>query len=148
MKLKGKRSSGRALAKKAGVSESLVSTKRARGKADSDILAEAAKTHRRAKTHESYADAQARKETALADLREMEARRQKSELLDADDVRAAVVGMITSAKSRLLTMADELCDRLAACSDPIGCRVLVDSEVRRALTALSKSRLGETQGSH
>lgn len=59
-------------------------------------------------------------------------------LLKRTDVRQAVTGMISASKSRLLTMPDELCDRLAAESDAIRCREMVATKVFEALSVLSE----------
>jgi hypothetical protein len=87
---------------------------------------------------EQFVDAQRRKESALADLRELELAEKRGELLNASEVSTAIHELISAAKSKLLLLGDELGDRLAAESDPIRCREMVNAEVRSALTALSK----------
>ena len=59
-------------------------------------------------------------------------------LLKSDEIRSAVCGMIAASKSRLITMPDELCDRLAAESDAIRCREMVAAKVHEALEQLSE----------
>jgi hypothetical protein len=59
-------------------------------------------------------------------------------LLKRDEVRAAVSSMISAAKSKFLTVGDELCDRLAATSDPIACREMVDARIHQALSELAE----------
>lgn len=127
------------LAAKAGQSQQLVSRKRRQGKDDATIIAEAGKgpaVARKQRT-ESYADAQARKETALANLRELEEAEKRSELLDRKETEAAWSSMISEAKASMLNIGDELGDVLAAEMNPIRCRELVNDKVREALTALA-----------
>ena len=47
-------------------------------------------------------------------------------LLDAEAVRAAVAGMVIAARTKFLVIGNELADKLAATSDPIACRELVE----------------------
>jgi len=138
-----------ALAKEAGVTPALVSRKLKQGRTRDQILLEAAERRQRMGVvltpavnkpkprDENFVDAQRRKESALADLRELELSEKRKELLSAAEVSTAIHGLISSAKSKLLLLGDELGDRLAAESDPIRCRELVNAEVRNALTALS-----------
>jgi hypothetical protein len=141
------------LAEQAGVSPALVSRKLKQGRTREQILTEAAerrermgivltpgvnKPARRKLPDEQFVDAQRRKESALADLRELELAEKRGELLNASEVSTAIHELISTAKSKLLLLGDELGDRLAAESDPIRCREMVNAEVRSALTALSK----------
>lgn len=132
----------RQMAKEAGVSPNLVSRKRAQGKSDEQILAEAEARRLRSvqspPRDETFAEAQRRKESALADLRELELAEKRRELLNASEISTAVHELIATAKSRLLLIGDELGDRLAAESNPVRCRELVTDEVRRALSELSQ----------
>lgn len=138
---KGVNKGVRKLAKKAGVSPGLVTRKKTQGKSDAQIIEEAAarkgKRAKQPRKSESYAEAQARKEKALADLRELELREKQQELISAADAAKAWSGMITSAKDTLMAIGDEICDLLAPETNPIRCRELVNDKVREALTKLS-----------
>jgi len=57
-------------------------------------------------------------------------------LLDVEDVRAAVSGMVIAFRAKALVIGDSLADKLAATSDPIACRELVDARVYEALESL------------
>jgi hypothetical protein len=114
-----KRQSIRQLAKVMGYSVGEVQRRRSRGESDSQIMM-AAKVHDEGKKakrgatracQESFADAQARKESAMADLREMEAAQKRGELLNADEVREAVSGMVLAARAKFLVIGDVLADR-------------------------------------
>lgn len=87
---------------------------------------------------ETLADAQRRKETALADLRELDARKAKGELLDTEEVRFAVSGMLLAARAKFLTIGEEVCEKVAATSSAIECRTLIDDRIRQALAELSE----------
>jgi hypothetical protein len=86
---------------------------------------------------ESYASAQARKESALADLREMEAARERGELLPRDEVAQAWGEMISSARSTLLQLGAKLAPRITAGMSLAEREFAIDAEVRTCLTALS-----------
>ena len=73
-----------------------------------------------------------------ADREELDRRALEKTLLKRDDVRIAVAGMIAASKSRLMTMPDELCDRLAAESDAVSCREMLAVKVHEALEQLAE----------
>jgi phage terminase Nu1 subunit (DNA packaging protein) len=87
---------------------------------------------------ETLADAQRRKEVALADMRELDAQKAKGEVLDTEEVRNAVSGMIMACRAKLLALAGEICDKIAATSDPITVRELLDERIRQALAELAE----------
>jgi hypothetical protein len=89
---------------------------------------------------ETYALAQARKESALASLRELELARERGSLLKRDEVASAWGSLISSAQSRLLVIPDEICDLLALEYNPIRCREMVLAKITDALSALSEYR--------
>lgn len=64
--------------------------------------------------------------------------KEERQLVRKDEVRSAVSGMIVAARSRLSTIADELCDRLAAESDPVRIAGLINSKVNEALSHLAE----------
>ena len=137
-----KRLTERELAAKVGISPALVNRKRQQGKSDEQIAEEAAKKAptkpvARSVPDETYAEAQARKETALADLRELEREEKRGNLISASDVKTAWAAHIAAVKNKLMQMPDELSDKLAAEASPVKCRQLVLEKVRGALTELT-----------
>ena len=92
-------------------------------------------------SNEALADAQARKERANADLREIEVKKRSGELAPIGEINAWVSGMITKARDILLRMPGELRDRVAQESDPIKCEELMSREVNRSLRELAEFRL-------
>lgn len=64
----------------------------------------------------------------------------EGELLKRAEVKTAVSAMLGAFKARCMTIADELCDKLAATSDSVRCRELVDSKIHAALSELSEWR--------
>ena len=68
-------------------------------------------------------------------------------LLEAEQVRFAVLDMALRARESFLGVAGDLCDALAATADPIKCREMIDERVREALTILSRGLSAQTGGS-
>lgn len=64
--------------------------------------------------------------------------KEERQLVRKDEVRTAVSTMIVAARNRLSTIADELCDRLAAESDPVRIHAIVTSKVDEALSHLAE----------
>lgn len=131
------------LALEAGVSAQTVSRKLKQGKTPEQILSEAIAwkekqaTKSTATPSESFTEAQARKERALASLRELELAEKNGQLVDLHQVNAWVSGCIIRARDILLRIAPELRDRLSQESDPITIHELIDKEIRRALNELA-----------
>jgi hypothetical protein len=90
------------------------------------------------KNGETFNEAQTRKEIALANLRELEEAEKRRSLLSAEVVRDAVNGMVMGARSKLLVIGDELADKMAATSDPVKCRELMDERINQALSELAE----------
>lgn len=86
----------------------------------------------------TLAAAQLRRELIRIELEALELGRQKGNLLSTGEVRLAWSAMIIAAKNKLVIIADELCDKLAATSDPILCRQLVDLKIQQALSDLAE----------
>jgi phage terminase Nu1 subunit (DNA packaging protein) len=86
----------------------------------------------------SYIAGRARKETALAELRELELRRQKGELVPqaSVDKEAFETGRIV--RDALLRMPDRLAGLFAAETDPRKIHALMTKEIRQVLEALSQ----------
>jgi hypothetical protein len=132
--------SGAELAREIGQSEGTVSRKRGQGLTDDEIRQEANERAAVEKTFEAnkenVRDAKTRKETALADLAELQVAEKKSELIPYADVNKWVSTNIIRARDILLRISPELRDRLAAETDPVKCGELIDAEVYRALAEL------------
>src|ERR1700680_4506229 len=134
------------LARRARCSTTTVSKKLLAGKSAGQIIAEAEAWRKQDTTRaavdcgdlESINQAQRRKEVAIADLRELELKQKRGELVAVSEVNAFVSGMIVRARDILLRIAPELRDRLATCTDPIECEAMVTDEVHRALRELSE----------
>jgi hypothetical protein len=86
----------------------------------------------------SQAHAQLLKLQAQAAIEGMKARQMDGRLLDSEEVRDAVNGMVVAFRSKVLVIGDELADKLASTSDAIKCREMVDARIYEALTALSE----------
>lgn len=137
------------LATELGVSVSIVSQKRNRGKTDDEIRKEAVvwkeKQARIAGKDtaelegglESFHMAQARKERALADKHQIDVAVKLGELVSVAEVNAFVSQNIVAARDILSKISPELADRLAPETNPVTIRMLIDTEVHRALTRLS-----------
>lgn len=140
----------REVAAKAGVSHVLVDRKLKQGKSEAQIIEEAnvrrqKQAEKPAKVTdktESFAEAQARKETALANLRELELAEKRAELISAADVKTAWAAHIAGCKNKLISMADELMDKIAVESSAVKCRQMILDRVRTALAELSTDSSG------
>jgi hypothetical protein len=134
------------LARRARCSTTTVSKKLLAGKSAEQIISEAEAWRKQESARgatdcgdlESFNQAQRRKEVAIADLRELELKQKRGELVPVSDVNAFVSGMIVRARDILLRLAPELRDRLATCTDPLECEGMVTDEVYRALRELSE----------
>jgi phage terminase Nu1 subunit (DNA packaging protein) len=148
----------RALSRKLGVSAQLVSYKRQRGKSDAVISAEA--KQRKAKlsailrgdaipsstvvkrklpvpaSDESKAQAETRKEVALANLREIEEQKKRGELLELSEVESTWLSISAQFKNALLGISARVINRI-----PVEYRrevlPVLDSELAQALTSIS-----------
>jgi hypothetical protein len=85
---------------------------------------------------ESFADAQRRKESALADERQLRVGERRGALVPIVHVNAHFAGVIVKSRDILLRIGPELGDQLAAESNSIRCAELVNREVLRALGVL------------
>ena len=77
---------------------------------------------------------------AEARLKELQLAEQEGRLLDAEDVRRTWTNAIMTVRNRLLALGDAICVQVAAESDLLKCRSLIDTEVRDALTELSRGK--------
>jgi len=126
-------------AKEAGITQHAVAKQRKRGVPEEQIIAgaRARGSARKAITDEEYIQAVRRKALADAEKIERENKERSSELINGAEHHQAVCEMITTAKSRLLMIADELCDRLATESNPVKCREMLREKIRQSLSELA-----------
>lgn len=96
------------------------------------------KRDKRAKV--TMTEARRRKEVALAKLREHEVKLREGSVVSVPEINAAVSAMIIHARDALLRIGPEICDRLAACTDPVACGEMVTEEITKALRGLSEYR--------
>lgn len=94
-----------------------------------------------AKRHENLAAASLRKESAQADLKELELRERTGELLPRTQVIEKLSNLVSSARTRILGMGSRLGPHVAIESDPAACKVLIDAEAFEALSELSAAQV-------
>jgi hypothetical protein len=80
-----------------------------------------------------------RKETALTLAIELANEQKVAELVPAAWVRSWCEGTVAKSRAILLRIPTELCDRLAAETDPVQIERLLEAEFRRALQALAEA---------
>lgn len=171
MAFEDRRLSGKDVAQRAGISESLVTRKRQQGMSDVEIIRHGEERKRRmalrekhapkpepvpnpepaavvqiepqaegqepTESVESYSEAQARELRAKADLRELELAEKRAELINGAEHHQSVCEMITTAKSRMLLIPDEIGDRLAVETNPVKCREMLREKIWHAMSELS-----------
>lgn len=86
---------------------------------------------------ETRADAQARKEAALADLAEMEVWQKRGELIPKDDVDLALRSFGASVRAKLDVVADQLAPLLAPVQDLDEVHALLAEHMRGVLAAVA-----------
>lgn len=86
---------------------------------------------------ETRADAQARKEAALADLAEMEVRQKRGELIPKADVDLALRSFAASVRAKLDVVADQIAPLVAPVSDLDEVHALVSEHMRGVLAAVA-----------
>jgi hypothetical protein len=86
---------------------------------------------------EPFSRAQARRESAQADIRELQAGEKRGELVPVRAVNAWFAAQIVKARDRLLRLPSELRDQLGAMSGP-ECERLLDGQLRRILHGLTE----------
>ena len=85
----------------------------------------------------SRADAQREREWIRVQNEKLELETRLKAVVRRDEVRTAVAAMITAAKSKMLAIGDELCDHLAADSDPVSIRLKINQKVSEALSHMA-----------
>ena len=88
-------------------------------------------------TGETRADAERRKEIALADLRELELQAKRGELVDLAAINVYISGMVIRARDLLLSLPGELSDQLADESDAVRVKKTMAAEIERSLRDLA-----------
>jgi hypothetical protein len=85
--------------------------------------------------------ARRRKEIALADLREMEARKRRGELIEVEAARKQWAEGLAMIRDRILALPDRLGARLAQ-RDELSVRALLRDELEEALRAVHDGASG------
>ena len=137
------------IARMAGVSMSLVYRKLQEGRTPAEIVTAAQQRREQFVLRDlpttqvnghaangvlSFAAAQAAKENWLAELRKLEVMRERGELIPTAYVRIWGTRFLMAAKDEMQKAPGELQDVLAAESDPVKCRALLEKWVERVLT--------------
>lgn len=86
---------------------------------------------------ENLAEAQTRKESALADLREMEARKVKGELVEVSEVSAQWSGVCTQIRDAVLSIPSKVSGKLCAMNDERRIADLLRTTIRGELSRIS-----------
>jgi hypothetical protein len=82
---------------------------------------------------ESFAEAQRRKESALANLRELEIREKIGELVDVGEMERAWATAGQTLRDGFLALPEQIAPQLAALTDKIEVRDLLRGEIRKIL---------------
>ncbi len=91
----------------------------------------------REESNAKFAAARARKETALAELREAESKRRAGELIEKSVAVRQASYLFVTIRQRLLAMPSVLARKINT-PDRHATRMLIDSEIRAALTELAE----------
>jgi phage terminase Nu1 subunit (DNA packaging protein) len=94
-------------------------------------------------TVESLTEARSRKESALADLRELELARLRGETVLVEDVGHVLDSAIATSRVRLLAVPQKVAPELALEDNPVKCQELVRAAIHEALHELASGRLQE-----
>jgi len=86
----------------------------------------------------SFSEAKARRETALARRAEIELAELEGRMHRAEDVRAAVTGMIAACRAKLRALPAKLAGALSLLTDPAEINAVLTGEVHEVLTELSE----------
>ena len=89
------------------------------------------------RTSESRSDAQARKESAAADLLEMEKAKLQGNLIPREDVDTALKAFATATRSRLDVLADQLAPVVAPVTSMSGVHALLSEYFRQVLAGIA-----------
>jgi phage terminase Nu1 subunit (DNA packaging protein) len=89
----------------------------------------------------SEAEGRRRRIVALAELREVELRKKKGELMEADKVVETLARISSIVRDSLLSLPERIAGQVAALTDERQVRDLLASEVRKSLSHLSQKIL-------
>lgn len=154
----------RALARETGYSPGIISRKLSQGKTADEIRADAAAWRekqaykaaesgdvepeqapaKRVRREESFYDAQKRKESAVADIRELEAKQKAGELVEVVVVEAQWTEIATSIRDSLLGLPLKISGKLAGMQDQREIERYLKTMFRAELSKISKT-LAESQ---
>ena len=132
--MKNGRSSASSVAEKAGISPQNVNRRRRRGESDESIIEN---RHEQAPRDETLIDAQLRKESALANLRELEFQQKQGEVIPLTMASAAWAQLCQTVRQKLSALPNALCDQLAAMTDPTEIRLFLIRETDRCAAQLA-----------
>lgn len=130
------------IAKKTGRSRALITRKAKQGKLverDGEIDVEAsvqAIIDDVSSTSETYAEAQRRKEVALADLRELELAQKSGQLVEVNTAALFLANASKAVTNQLLALPDKLAPLLASITDIREARDLILKEIKQVLENL------------
>jgi hypothetical protein len=71
--------------------------------------------------------------------KELDLAKRKGEVMLVAEVEKLIANMISSARGRLLLLANEVAPRVAVITSVLECQAIIDNEVRKALSALSET---------
>ena len=86
--------------------------------------------------HGSMAEALLRKESALAELRELQLDRESGRVVAVEDVVKQIGGALALVRAHLLRLGQTISSRAASCAGPAALRAMVDAEVSNVMAAL------------
>lgn len=130
------------IARKTGKSRALITRKAKQGKLvekDGELDVEAsvqAIMEDVSTTCETYAEAQRRKEVALADLRELELAQKSGQLIEVSGAALFLANASKAVTNQLLALPDKLAPLIAAVTDIRECRDMLLKEIKQALENL------------
>lgn len=87
----------------------------------------------------SLAAAQKAREWIRVGKEDMLLRKMRGELLPKDEVEQSWSSMVSAARSRLLLVPDKIAAKVAAVSNVLEVRAIIDAEIKEALSALAES---------
>jgi len=113
------------------------SSKSGAPQADADTPESEAEPTERDEQDTSRGEAQRLREWIQLKQDKLELEEKEKRLIDAEEVRESVAGMVIASRAKLLVIGDELCEKLASLSSAVACRELVDNRIAEALEALA-----------
>jgi phage terminase Nu1 subunit (DNA packaging protein) len=90
-------------------------------------------------TYDIFNRARAAKELAIAKERQLNLKKREGQLLELDDVERTWQAAARRVVDRLLNVPDKLAPRVAALSDVLEIRALIDGEIRAVIRAMHEA---------